>query len=153
MIRVDVAQEQLDQLLDDLADVGKAVDLTPAIRQAARYFQSAAIQRIRRAAADADGSPFAPLSARYARQKARKVGQRPILVSSGRLIRSLSSGSERILEVRPDGFSYGTRVPYAGHHASGTSKMPRRDFISFGAADLERIEVMLLEHLVAQLAA
>ena len=56
---------------------------------------------------------------------------RPLLVLTGRLRESLTNARSRdsVYNRRQKGFkllSLGTRVPYAGYHQHGTSKMPRR---------------------------
>lgn len=51
----------------------------------------------------------------------------PILIRSGRLMGSLSDGSdERIEELLPDGIREGSSVFYGAYHQSGTSRMPAR---------------------------
>ena len=58
---------------------------------------------------------------------ARKRGRSRVLVDSGDLLRSLTSGGAgAIRRVDSDGFEFGTDVPYAHYHF-GTRKMPRRD--------------------------
>lgn len=147
MIDVTVSDGELRELASGLAG---EIDLTEAMREGVRHMQARAIARIRRESTDADGGSFAGLSEKYRRRKARTVGVRPILVAQGKLIRSLSSGRDRIMEVGPNGFKYGSRVAYAGFHVDGTGKMPARDFLSFSDADLREMELIVLGEVLRQ---
>jgi phage gpG-like protein len=75
---------------------------------------------------------WAALSAPYAKWKAKHYPGKPILERTGRLRASLvDSGSHDSLEILSPRFVFvGSRVPYAGFHQEGTSRMPRRPPIS-----------------------
>lgn len=74
---------------------------------------------------------YAPLSPEYAEQKARKVGNLPILVFSGRLRDSVTArmNGDSIFEVGRDSVTVGTKTPYAPFIQRGTRKMPARPFL------------------------
>ncbi len=150
-IDVTAKVQELERLRANFMQRGESINIKPAMHKAARYMQGAVIARILRSQRDAGGARFTPLSPAYKQRKARTVGVRQILVRSGRMVRSLSGGSDRILEVWADGFKYGTQVPYADYMARGTNTVPERDFISWNTDNLEHIELILLEHVMDEL--
>ena len=76
------------------------------------------------------GTAWAPLSPAYAAWKNSAYPGRPLLVLTGRMKESFSASSRDLIYNRKQKnykmLTLGTRVPYAGYHQSGTSKMPRR---------------------------
>ncbi len=75
---------------------------------------------------------WADLKPTYARAKQRKWGQAPILQASGRLRDSLAGqSSERIDTHEPLLLRWGTEVPYAVFHQTGTRKMVARQILDF----------------------
>ena len=76
------------------------------------------------------GTAWAPLSPAYAAGKNSAYPGRPLLVLTGRMKESFSASSRDLIYNRKQKnykmLTLGTRVPYAGYHQSGTSKMPRR---------------------------
>ena len=76
------------------------------------------------------GTQWAPLSPVYAAWKNSAYPGRPLLVLTGRMRESFDSNSRDLIYNRKQKnykmLTLGTRVPYAGYHQSGTSKMPRR---------------------------
>lgn len=77
----------------------------------------------------ASGKPWLPLDSGYARWKLTHAGPAPILVFSGRLRRSLTSLRGSPNEIDKKSAVFGTDVPYAGFHQTGTSKMPARKIV------------------------
>lgn len=70
---------------------------------------------------------FAPLKPAYAKAKARKWGNVPILTASGRMMRSLTSDTgDSVVDRQPQELTIGTSLEYAGYHQTGTSRMPSR---------------------------
>ena len=68
-----------------------------------------------------------PLSPRYARRKQKRYPGRPVLQASGRLRSSLVGKSADTVEaLEPGRMKFGTRVPYAIFHQTGTRNMPAR---------------------------
>ena len=76
------------------------------------------------------GTAWAPLSPANAAWKNSAYPGRPLLVLTGRMKESFSASSRDLIYNRKQKnykmLTLGTRVPYAGYHQSGTSKMPRR---------------------------
>ncbi|PYV09102.1 MAG: hypothetical protein DMG23_11815 [Acidobacteria bacterium] len=68
-----------------------------------------------------------PLSPRYARRKQKRYPGRPVLQAGGRLRGSLVGKSADTVEaLEPGRMKFGTSVPYAIFHQTGTRKMPAR---------------------------
>lgn len=75
---------------------------------------------------------FAPLKPAYAKAKARKWGNVPILTASGRMVRSLTSDTgDSVIDKQPQELTIGTSLKYAGYHQAGTSRMAQRKPIDF----------------------
>jgi phage gpG-like protein len=91
---------------------------------------------------------WAELSSKYAQ---RKHPDRGILRRTDRLFTSLTrkhSGDATFI-VRRDGFTRGTKVPYAKYHQSGTRKMPARPIYDFRENHARRMRSVLREQLQA----
>lgn len=75
------------------------------------------------------GARWQPLSARYAKWKAKRYPGKPILQRTGRLLRSLSvvGGPDSVRIVEPMSLTLGTRMPYAGYHQRGAKRLPQRE--------------------------
>lgn len=72
---------------------------------------------------------WAPLSPRYSAWKLIHIGPRPIMVSSGDLLASLSGVPMGVSDIDSHSARFGTNVRYARYHQSGTRKMPRRQIV------------------------
>ena len=93
---------------------------------------------------------WAALNPRYAAYKAARYGVKPILQRTGELKASLTENTGKsVREMRPLEFQYGTRVPYAGFHQSGTNRMPRRKLIDLTEADKRDIMRTIQRYLVS----
>lgn len=102
---------------------------------------------------DPDGVPWAPLKrqrSRKGRAKKRGGAKDKILQDTGRLRASVASafGGETVNEETPDGFAWGTNVPYGKFHQYGTRKMVARAFLGVGPR-LEKSIAELTEEWVA----
>lgn len=84
------------------------------------------------------------LSARYAEEKRKKYGARPILVASGRLIESYHRGGT----VTGKTLYYGSDVDYAKYHQSpeARTRIPRRALDTDFAANMSRVSVSNAVH-------
>lgn len=87
--------------------------------------------------------PWAPLSARYTRWKARRFPGRRILERSGRLRRSI------VTRVEGSALIASTDVPYAAAHQFGTHRLPARPFLVLTEDDLTAAAQALAESLDA----
>jgi len=75
------------------------------------------------------GEAWAPLSPRYAIQKRRRWGQKPILIASGRMYRGFSfNATRKNMVIRNE-------TDYAKYHQFGTSKMPARKWLQLMKSD------------------
>ncbi len=128
--------------------VSSLTDLEPLIRQIVDTLE----QRFAKAFATegaSSGSMWAPLSAGYRAWKLRAYPGRGILVRTGRLRGSLTSGGGGgIRVITPRRGEIGTAVPYARYHQSGTSRMPARPVIRLSPADREEITRVVHRYLV-----
>jgi phage gpG-like protein len=80
------------------------------------------------------GTPWPPLNPIYAAWKAAAYGQKPIMVRTGALLKSLTQRGigDMLFESGRRGMSYGTHLPYAKYHQSPgarRSSLPRRPLI------------------------
>ncbi|BCW95085.1 MAG: hypothetical protein KatS3mg018_0567 [Fimbriimonadales bacterium] len=124
-------------------------DLSPAFERILPLLQDYT-ERYLAAGGAFEGNPaFAPLSARYARYKARRYPGAPILTRSGRMRASLAGlTGDSIADVSPDRLVYGTRAPYALYHQMGTRKMPKRPPLRLSKPLTTRILAALRRYLV-----
>jgi phage gpG-like protein len=88
------------------------------------------------------GQKWQPLSANYAKWKAKKYPGKPILVRTGRLFRSLTLGgfgTDIINDEQPRSLTLGTAVPYAKYHQRGTSRLAQRPVFAPTQRDIDRM--------------
>jgi phage gpG-like protein len=92
------------------------------------------------------GGRWVPLSPAYKKWKEVRYPGKPILHLTGRLKRSLSvlGGEDSIRDAQPDSLTLGTKVPYAGYHQRGTSKMPARPPLELTRDDFTKIASRLI---------
>ncbi|WP_102158678.1 phage virion morphogenesis protein [Zhihengliuella halotolerans] len=94
-------------------------------------------------------SKWAPLSPKYAAQKARAFPGMPLLVATGDLRKSLAFRPFGIDEITSKGMTLGTAVPYASYHQRGTPRMPQRKLVGrLSAQDTRAMSTILHEHIV-----
>lgn len=151
------AQDVLNQLEQKLSDI------TPALQDIGEYLMIAHEQRFVDQVAP-DGTPWAPLSPSYQRNKTKNKNR--ILFLDGRLAKNFR------YQVSDNELNFGTNVPYAAHHHFGTKPytikpktkkalafggvvvkkvnhpgLPARPLIGVSEADNEEILQLLSEHL------
>lgn len=75
------------------------------------------------------GSPWKPLDPQYASWKLENYGAHGILVREGDLRSSLTMNSSRgaVREIGKTSATFGTEMPYAKFHQTGTRKMAKRE--------------------------
>lgn len=75
------------------------------------------------------GGPWKPLDPQYASWKLENYGAHGILVREGDLRSSLTIENSRgaIREIRKTSATFGTKIPYATFHKTGTRKMAKRE--------------------------
>lgn len=151
------AQELLSRLEQRLGDI------KPALRDIGEYLMIAHEQRFVDQVSP-DGTPWAPLSPSYQRNKTKNKNR--ILFLEGRLAKSFR------YQISDSELNFGTNVPYAAHHHFGTKPytikpktkkalafggavvkkvnhpgLPARPFFGVNDADTEEILTLLSEHL------
>jgi phage gpG-like protein len=126
-------------------------DLTPAWQRMIPALQDYIARRIASGGTLHNLPPFAPLSPRYARYKAKRYPGAPILVRTGRLFRSLTANTDdTIADIQPDHLTFGTRVPYALYHQLGTRKMPARPPIKLSKPIQTQLLTILRNYLIQE---
>ena len=93
----------------------------------------------------AQGTPekWSPLSPKYRAWKARVRPGAPILIFDGRMYESLRGVSrgptaDTVRQIYPQRAEFGTIVPYAIFHQTGTRNMPRRKPVQLTDQDKKR---------------
>lgn len=95
------------------------------------------------------GYPWRELTEPYATRKFKKIGAAPLLVRTGTLYKSLTEpGADQNVEM----FSwrkmvYGTAVPYAGFHQTGTSRMAQRMYANVSAEQMKRWKLLIAAYI------
>lgn len=126
-------------------------NLQPAFERMLPVLQQYSENYLARGGAYEGNPPFAPLSSRYAKWKARRYPNAPILTRSGRLRASLASATnDSIADATQDALTYGTRVPYAVYHQFGTRKMPKRPPLKLSKPLSARLITILRDYLLEQ---
>ena len=129
MLTFRIEFEGMDQVLAVLTSWRATVaDLAQVMPEISEVLAGEAEDRIMSSGAH-DGARYAPLTRRYAARKQKRWGSaEPILFASGRLLSSLANPdhAERVLTVTRKSADWGTRVPYAGYHHTGTKYAPAR---------------------------
>jgi len=127
-------------------------DLTPAWQRMLPAIRNYIDRRIATGGTHHSMPPFAPLSPRYARYKARRYPGAPILVRSGRLRSALTQPDhpDAIADIQPDRLTFGTRVPYALYHQLGTQRMPARPPIKLSKTLQTELLTILRNYLIEQ---
>lgn len=107
-------------------------DLTPVWDRAEKAFYEIEREQFHSEGAAGRGGKWAPLTRPYAKRKAERYGVKPILRAGDQLFESLTrrTGST-VLVKEPLEFAIGTSLPYAMFHQRGTSKMAKREPISW----------------------
>lgn len=125
----------------------RAQNFKPAFRWFMKELQVLHMQNFRTRGA-VDGSVWKPLDPEYAAWKLENYGARGILVADGSLRASLTFDNARgaIRDVRRTGMRFGTSLPYAKFHQTGTRYMPERRPLVTNQALYERLAQNMAEH-------
>ena len=110
-----------------------ATDLRPALKDVAESLIKNEQRRFR----TQGGGDWAPLAPATRKSKAARGEDPRILHATGRLAKSLTRKHDpwMQLDVGPNFLVYGSHVPYAGFHQTGTRHMPPRKPLRFGEAE------------------
>jgi len=113
-------------------------DASEAFEEIAKDFKELEAQQFDSEGATGSGG-WKPLSSSYASWKAKWYPGAKLLVLSGLMKESLAGENPwTIKEVSPLSMRLGTRIPYAFHHQTGTSRMLARPLIQLTEADKTR---------------
>jgi len=127
MFRLSIKGDGRRQIERELTRIsGRVKDFRPAWRGVIGALEDEMRARFDAEGAQGGESPWPPLSAAYAARKERVYGRQPILVQTGRMRESFQGGGDAIRDAGRMSLRYGTSVPYATFHQSGTSRMPPR---------------------------
>lgn len=145
-----IAIGELDTVM---IDAFEGADLTPVMREAMADLQALHTEAFAGQYDPNSGAAWTPLSPLTVAAK----GHSTILVESGRLRASLtgevSGDSIRELVNEPSGrgFTFGTRVPYAGFHQHGDG-VPERPMVGFDDEFVDQLVSNTADHLLATIA-
>jgi phage gpG-like protein len=102
------------------------------------------------------GAGWAPLAPSTIADRLRHgYGAGPILYRDGTLMESLNDKGAvgNINEIRADGASFGTQIPYARFHQDGTTRMPKRQIVGLGWDTRSAIIKALTQYVYRRVAA
>lgn len=96
------------------------------------------------------GEPWQRLSPSTVAAKAEQGLDPAILQATRRMVNSLTLGArgEHIRQIGPGTLRFGTRVPYAIYHQTGTRNMPRRPPLVFTEVDRRRFVKILQSYIM-----
>lgn len=133
-----IEARQLESYLAEIDRQFNDFDAREALTKAEPVIAGGMMEHILKSVAPG-GSPYQPLSPRTIARKGNKGAHqsgsitatpgsiRP-LVETGKLIQSLTSGSDHIEDIESDYLATGTSVGYAAYHEYGTGRIPARPF-------------------------
>ena len=126
----------------------RAQNFKPAFRWFMKELQVLHMQNFATRGAT-DGSVWKPLDPEYAAWKLENYGARGILVADGSLRSSLVFDNARgaVRDIRRKGMRFGTDLPYAKFHQTGTRNMPERRPLITNEALYERLAENMAEHI------
>jgi len=96
----------------------------------------------------ASGSPWLPLDNEYARWKLAHYGPLPTLIRSGDLYKEVTFLGGPPTRIGKKSATFGTDLPYAKFHQTGTFKMPQRKVIFVPRLFAARMSQLVLNYLV-----
>ena len=122
---VDVDTSKADRRFGQI--LRRSRDFKPVFRWMFQELQEAHRENFRTQGA-ASGFPWKPFEPQYASWKIENYGANGVLVRSGDLERSLTMNSGRgaVRDIGARTAEFGTKLPYAKFHQSGTSNMAQR---------------------------
>lgn len=130
---------------------GRVTDASPAFREIAQLLRRYERRQFTSQGAFASGG-WAPDAESTVRLKAAKGLDPRILHATGDLEQSLTGSSGGHVEVvAAHQLVFGTSVPYARFHQTGTSRMPRRRPLEIRERDRAELVRIIQQHLVREL--
>lgn len=137
--------EKATSQVDELAE--KMKDMSKPLKEAGDYLMEFFMMDVYGTQGSALGKKWAPLTPKYAAEKFKKWGWRPILVASGKMSESysLKVASDYLLisnDAKNDRGDY-----YAAYHQEGTSKMVARPIMKFPRKQLQGVTDIIVNHI------
>jgi hypothetical protein len=139
------------QINRDLLRVGeRAADMRPAFAAIVDFWRSETQLQFASQGGHASGG-WKPLKPSTVAEKARRHLRPEILRATDGLFSSLTQKGDpnELLEMTASEVDWGSRLPYARYHQTGTSKMPRRRPIEFTETTRRNTIKILQRHLLA----
>lgn len=127
--------------------VRRSEDFKSVFRWARREIQRANMENFASQGAVA-GKPWLPLDDEYARWKLANHGPLPILIVSGSLRDSLTRLRGRPNEIDKTTAVFGTAIPYAGYHQTGTRHMPKREVMFVPPMFAQALAMQVSDHIL-----
>lgn len=144
-VQVEVHIDEVDDLIDGMRE--RITDVKPAFRWAHQQLKRTFADNFTSQGLDVGG--WAPLSAEYASWKLARYPGAPTLVRSGRLFRSVAELSDPLVnKIDKLSATFGTGVPYAQFHQTGTSKMPKREIVFINQTFLNDLAEKMANYIV-----
>jgi phage gpG-like protein len=144
-IRINVDTSEVEKYL--LKMEHRATDFRSIFRWARRELEEAQRENFATDGA-ASGKKWASLDDEYARWKLSEYGPLPTLVRSGDLYREVTFFRGPPNDIGFTQATYGTDLPYARFHQTGTSKMAQRTILFVPKLFAERMGNLVLKYLV-----
>lgn len=147
-------QAGMDSLFASVVADFNGIRYQPVLERGLRMFAEDHRQMFAMQREPNDGPAWKPLAPSTVKRK----GHDTILVETGRLKGSLTDErhSDGIREIFDNGLGgaglvFGTDVPYAHFHMTGTSRMPARPEVGAHEKTVDRFGVAVADHIVAEL--
>lgn len=126
----------------------RAIDLLPAWIAIGEAIEEVEERLFESEGGTGAGGGWEPLAASTVARKAARGEDQRILHATLALRESLTGKTgDSIRIMTPSSFAFGTEVPYAKYHQTGTSKMPARRVVDFTAAN-KSLVVQVLQRFV-----
>lgn len=125
----------------------RATDFRSVLRWAQRELEEAYRENFATQGATS-GAPWMPLDNEYARWKLKNYGPLPTLIRSGDLYRDVTFLGDKPSDIGRTEARFGTDLPYAKFHQTGTSKMAQRKIIFTPAGFAYRLGTLVRKYLV-----
>lgn len=138
-----LGEDQLVRSIDRFT--AGVTDLRPAFEEVGIDVRDILVEQFAK-----EGNGWVPLTPAYAIRKRRLFGDKTILRATDRMFVSLTQkgAAGNITEIAPMEASYGTSVPYARFHQTGTSRMAQRKIFALTEANKRRITRTVQRYLV-----
>lgn len=141
-----LGETQVDRAFLRVSDAAR--NLTPLFERLVKELQE--VEKLQFESEGAYGSGgWAELSEATIESKQRRGMDNGILRATNALYNSLTgSGSGSIVDVSAEWLRYGTAIPYAGFHQSGTSLMPQRRVVQLPEGERRNLVKIIQQYIL-----